>query len=69
MQYTLVLIGVVLAFFLGLYGLIYYVDNRQCNAIRINGIESRYQGVIEGCYVKVDGRFIPKDNWRGEYEK
>jgi hypothetical protein len=23
---------------------------------------------ISGCYVKVDGRWVPRDSWRGEQE-
>lgn len=32
------------------------------------GIETRYVLLGGGCLVKVNDRFIPKENWRGEYE-
>jgi hypothetical protein len=25
--------------------------------------------VLSGCYVEVDGRWVPRDSWRGEQEK
>ena len=32
-------------------------------------IETRYSVFGGGCLVKVNDRFIPQENWRGEYEK
>lgn len=25
-------------------------------------------GIVSGCFIEVNGRMIPKDSWRGEYE-
>ena len=46
-----------------------YTDKRSCNAIEKRGTPSEYLGLIEGCYVEVNGKLIPRDNWRGEYER
>ena len=32
-------------------------------------IETRYSVFGGGCLVKVNDRFIPRENWRGEYEQ
>lgn len=34
----------------------------------MSGKDTKYS-LIGGCYVEVNGKFIPRDNWRGEYEK
>lgn len=31
-------------------------------------VKTKYSWV-SGCYVRVDGRWIPRDSWRGEYEQ
>lgn len=33
-----------------------------------SAVKTKYSW-ISGCYVHVDGRWIPRDSWRGEYEQ
>lgn len=41
----------------------------KCEDIESNsGIKTKFSWWT-GCYVKVQGRWIPKDSWRGEYEQ
>lgn len=45
------------------------IDKAGCNRIASDSnINTEYR-LIGGCYVEVNGRMIPKDNWRGEYEQ
>lgn len=47
---------------------------RGCDAWRCNqtqdmtGKRTQWR-FVSGCYIEVDGRWIPKDSWRGEQEK
>lgn len=64
---TLFAIGAVLLamFVTGLLGISRY----QCNQVGdMSGKPTEYK-LIGGCYVEVNGRFIPEENWRGEYEQ
>ena len=68
------ILGVVMVGVLIVIGLVigipaYLVDKAQCNRIASDSnINTEYR-LIGGCYVEVNGRMIPKDNWRGESEQ
>lgn len=65
---TGIIVSVVVSCWLLISGL-NYIERRQCNSIRYSGIETQYRGMLDGgCFIKVNDRFIPKENWRGEYE-
>lgn len=50
---------------IGAYGL----TKAACNRLQATtGINTRYD-LLNGCYVEVNGRFIPQENWRGEYQQ
>ena len=52
------------------FGLIYQVGKFSCNKLETNtGIETKYSYFGGGCLVKVNNRFIPQENWRGEYQQ
>lgn len=61
----------IILFLVFIFGGLIYFDKRQCNSIgRYSNIATQYRGLLDGgCYVEVNGRFIPKENWRGEYER
>lgn len=62
------IIAILAAFVWGMITLRVHFDRTACEAIqKTSNIESKYVGYYEGCYVKIDGRFIPQDNWR-KYE-
>lgn len=47
-----------------------WIGSTRCNTLEYtSGINTRYTGIFTGCYVKVNGKYIPQDNWRGEYEQ
>lgn len=44
-------------------------ERLQCNRLsQTASVATRFDN-INGCYVKVNGRFIPRENWRGEYQQ
>ena len=45
----------------------YFIERAECNRIDSNGTNTEFRA-IGGCYVEVNGRLIPKESWRGEYE-
>lgn len=64
--------GVVITvlFIVLLTGAIYQIDKYSCNKLEKNtGIETKYSFLGGACLVKVNDRFIPRENWRGEYEQ
>lgn len=45
------------------------LDRASCNRISSDSrIKTEYR-LIGGCYVEVNNRLIPKENWRGEYQQ
>lgn len=60
-----------IAIFLGvMFGADYFVSKYSCNKLEQNtGIETKYVWFGGGCLVKVNDRFIPRENWRGEYQQ
>lgn len=47
----------------------YWLDSCSCDQLgEMTGKETKWR-VLSGCYVKVDGRWIPRDSWRGEQER
>lgn len=68
------LLGAILVAVLVVIGLVvgiptYLVDKAQCNRIASDSNINTDYRFIGGCYLEVNGRMIPKDNWRGEYEQ
>lgn len=43
---------------------LYFVRQARCDSIKVNGTNSKYTGLITGCFVEVNGEFIPQENWR-----
>lgn len=63
------IIGLVL-FIVLLFGGVYQTSKFECNRLETNtGIETKYAFMGGGCLVKVNDRFIPRENWRGEYQQ
>lgn len=51
-------------------GLTYGIEKYSCNRLEANtGIETKYAFIGGGCLVKVNDRYIPRENWRGEYQQ
>ena len=54
-------------------GLVYMgvkIDTFSCNRLeQTTGIETKYEWLGGGCLIKVNDRFIPQENWRGEYQQ
>ena len=41
----------------------------KCDEINaVTGRKTQYR-LISGCYVEVDGRWVPRDSWRGEQDR
>lgn len=48
----------------------YQIDKYSCTKLHENtGIETKYSFFGGSCLVKVNDRFIPQENWRGEYQQ
>lgn len=59
----------VLAMFVVIATPVVLLARLDCNRLETNtGIETRYD-LINGCLIKVNDRFVPQDNWRGEYQQ
>lgn len=44
-------------------------SNYRCNQLEdLSGKKTEWR-LGAGCYVEVNGRLIPQENWRGEYEQ
>jgi len=60
---------ITITFLIALFGGAYLLGRAECNRINSDsGIRTSYR-LPGGCYVEVNGRMIPKENWRGEYEQ
>ncbi len=47
---------------------VWWLPAARCNEVHeLTGKQTEWR-LISGCYVKVDGRWIPMDAWRGEQE-
>lgn len=57
-------LGALVVMLLGLRG----CDAWQCSEVEATTGRSTQWRLISGCYVEVDGRWIPRDSWRGEQE-
>lgn len=63
--FALITIGIISLIVAGAY----FVARAECNRVASDSnIKTSYR-FIGGCYVEVNGRMIPKENWRGEYEQ
>lgn len=41
------------------------IDREGCEAIaKDSGVKTRYPGPMTGCQIYINGRWIPKENWR-----
>lgn len=66
---TMVLGLIITLIFLGIMALGPLIERAKCNRISSDSnIKTSYR-LLGGCYVEVNGRMIPKENWRGEYEQ
>jgi hypothetical protein len=62
---VIVIVMVFFVFIWGMFQLRISFDRKACESVESTaGIESKYVGYYEGCYVKIDGKFIPQNNWR-----
>lgn len=60
---------IIVAFIVLVLGGMFAIGKYNCNQVNeMSGKETRFKA-LGGCYVKVNNQFIPKDNWRGEYER
>jgi hypothetical protein len=49
----------------------YALEERSCNMIEKNGgPATEWKGAFNGgCYIRINDQWIPRDNWRGEYQR
>lgn len=66
----IVAVSVVLVIALVIWGMLLATNESMSHECRklaeISGHRTKYYGMGSGCYVDVNGRMIPVDNWRGE---
>ena len=60
---TILLVAVILLS-VGLIMGLDYAGKKDCQAIAENGNPTNWQGLVEGCFVEVNGGYIPAENWR-----
>lgn len=59
-------VAVIAMLFLAAIMLARWADRESCEAIAKSGYHVEYRGLLEGCYVNINGRWIPRENWRVE---
>lgn len=75
MKELIVISVIILAIFTGIMSFVYalgnYLGHRECNSVyTTTSREVRWTSVMDGgCYVKVNDKFVPLDNWRGEFDQ
>lgn len=68
--FVLAIVGLTILIILLALGIAIPTNNYACNKLeQSTGIETKYVFMGGGCLVKVNDRFIPQENWRGEYQQ
>jgi drug/metabolite transporter (DMT)-like permease len=61
------MLAIVSALFLGGASIGNTMDIKSCKILKAStGYDTKYPSLIQGCYVYVNNRWIPVENWRGE---
>lgn len=50
-------------FIVSIHTLINWTWSSRCQAISDNGTPSKWEGLVNGCFVKVNNNWIPKESW------